>query len=142
LLNLLNLSLRLWCHFWKRIIEENFYNFWYYSRGTTWFLSKLIIKSIFKQTRRLVMTKKILLEPLRETDAKWLFLESLKYIYLNHSRKSQEFVWFYWSGTSKCTWVPQGKCNLHLFTGVAQVQFLGQHKYKICQPPQWDHSWF
>jgi hypothetical protein len=39
--------------------------------------------------------KKILLEPLREMDAKWLFLESLKYIYLNHSRKSQEFVWFY-----------------------------------------------
>jgi hypothetical protein len=47
--------------------------------------------------------KKKLLEPLREMDAKWLFLESLKYIYLNHSRKSQEFVWFYWSGTSKCT---------------------------------------
>jgi hypothetical protein len=47
--------------------------------------------------------KKILLEPLREKDAKWLFLESLKYIYLNRSRKRQEFVWFYWSGTSKCT---------------------------------------
>jgi hypothetical protein len=47
--------------------------------------------------------KKILLEPLREMDEKWLFLESLKYIYLNHSRKSQEFVRFYWSGTSKCT---------------------------------------
>jgi hypothetical protein len=47
--------------------------------------------------------KKNLLEPLREKDAKWLFLESLKYIYLNYSRKSQEFVWFYWSGTSKGT---------------------------------------
>jgi hypothetical protein len=39
--------------------------------------------------------KKILLERLREKDAKWLFLESLKYIYLNHSRKREEFVWFY-----------------------------------------------
>jgi hypothetical protein len=47
--------------------------------------------------------KKNLLEPLWEKDAKWLFLESLKYIYLNYSRKSQEFVWFYWSGASKGT---------------------------------------
>ncbi len=67
--------------------------------------------------------EKIVLEPLREIDAKWLFLESLKYIYLNHSRKIMEFVWFYWSVTSKCTWVTKGKSNLHPFTGVAQVQF-------------------
>jgi hypothetical protein len=44
---------------------------------------------------------------------------------LNYSRKSQEFVWFYWSGTSKGTWVTQGKCNLHPFTRVAQVHFFG-----------------
>jgi hypothetical protein len=42
---------------------------------------------------------------------------------LELSRKSQEFVWFYWSDTSTCTWVTQGKCNLHPFTGVAQVHF-------------------
>jgi hypothetical protein len=54
-----------------------------------------------------------------------LFLESLKYIYLNHSRKREEFVWFYWSCTSKCIWVTQRKSNLHPFTGVAQVHFFG-----------------
>jgi hypothetical protein len=36
-----------------------------------------------------------------------------------------EFVWFYWSGSSKCTGVSQGKSNLHPFTGLAQVQFSG-----------------
>jgi hypothetical protein len=71
-----------------------------------------------------IIPKKIVLEPLREMDAKWLFLESLKYIYLYHSRKIMKFVWFYWNGTSKCTiWVTQGKSNLHPFTVVAQVQF-------------------
>ncbi len=73
--------------------------------------------------------KKILLEPLREKDAKWLFLESLKYIYLNRSRKRQESVWFYWSGTSKCTCATQRKSNLHPFTGVAQVHFFGCSLY-------------
>ncbi len=69
--------------------------------------------------------QKIVLETLWEMDAKWLCLESLKYIYLNHSRKSQDFVLFHWSGTSKCTWVTQRKCNLHPFTEVAQIHFLG-----------------
>jgi hypothetical protein len=62
------------------------------------FASKLTYKWLIKRT-----PKKILIEPHREMDAKWLFLELLKYIYLSHSRESQEFVWFYWSGTSKCT---------------------------------------
>ncbi len=67
--------------------------------------------------------KKIVLEPLRDLDAKWLFLESLKYIYMNHSRKIMEFIWFYWNAISKCTWVIPGHNDLHPFPGVAQVQF-------------------
>jgi hypothetical protein len=40
--------------------------------------------------------KKIVLEPHRKMDAKWLFLETLKYIYLYHSSKTIQIIGLEW----------------------------------------------